>query len=140
MKKTFLKVSLCAIIASLAVTACKKKDDPSIKDRMVGSWKLHQLVKDGNNNGTLETTDTTYTFDTLNFIITFKNDGTGTQSQAGVPSGAFTWSVNGIYIVTTDTAAGSTPDALKIISGPSTTLTVSDTSAHPVEFTVLNKQ
>ncbi len=94
------------IIATLAIASCKKSSLASTSSKLVGTWKFHQMIKDGNGNNTIDAADTTVTVDTLNLTVVFNANGTLTQYQAGVAQGSSSkWSVNGNYIVTVDSGA-----------------------------------
>lgn len=47
MSKFFWRISLLAFSALLSLSACKKENEPSFKDRLVGGWKSDKVTFNG---------------------------------------------------------------------------------------------
>ena len=141
MKKTLIGLSIVSIAGTLTFSACKKSN-PSAQSKFVGTWKMHQMVVDTNNNKTLDVNDETIIVDSLDFIVKFNSNGTGSSSSgSGGGGGTFTWTLamNNTYIAITDSGS-TTASYMQITSQPGSSFTIADTSQSPMAWETFNKQ
>lgn len=88
-------------IGLLMLGACKKKEDDSVRGKLLGNWKLTAMAFDADSNGVMsasEKMDIT-PGDSLEGYVTFNGDGTGVTGMSNfvtTNTNNFTWSfING---------------------------------------------
>ena len=123
-------VALCATQACnnvAQVTAAVKA-----KEVLPGRWKIAKICADPKDTAGQPGDD--------NVIIEFKGDGSGSSTSPGGNS-TFKWVVgdNDNWLRITDDASGQL-NALSLTKMSSTSFTVKDTSAHPVQWETFQKQ
>lgn len=127
-KTTFLKLGALALLCAGLFTACKKdkKKEESNSQKIIGTWKLDFRADDLNANGSLDESEKDYPGAGEFEIVTFKSDGTLSDSVSfggvgiAIPG---TWSINGDQFVIT--VMGST-DTGTVVQLDATRLTVKD--------------
>jgi hypothetical protein len=149
LKTTIGIVSICLI----ALAACKKKKDDSVKARLSGKWTMTQVGTDANNNNVMDASEVVPAPDTLPIALTFKGDGNGDFSTSFFGTNlslAFTWTLSNsdkdinIKPASTTTGLPVTEGVLHIYSLTGAELVVKDTatidSALMNTWTVYKKQ
>jgi len=119
-----------AAVTLLAAASCKKKTDESVKAKLTGKWKYTKAGYDANSNGIADATELQPIPDSVDYFITFNNDGTGTGSHTSsgtTVSTPFTWQLinsdKDFVITTTEPgASGSHSDTAHVESLTSTDL------------------
>lgn len=76
--KTITKISL-TLLATLTLTACKKKETEllTVKDGLIGSWKLERQGSDLNKNNKFDTEEKNVVLDTAKFTFQLFKEGNG---------------------------------------------------------------
>ena len=93
-----LTVAFLAVVGM--TTSCKKDDEDTSKNRMIGTWNVQYIGSDDNENGSLEESEKEVITDTSRFTFTFKEGGTGeTVLTPSINTGVnttvpFTWSLD----------------------------------------------
>ncbi len=123
-----LMVAACNNVATGGNAAAKAKSV------LPGQWKIVHITNDPKDDSIGGNPDDN------NIIITFKEDGSGSSSSASGGS-SFKWTVgeSDNWLRITDNSTGQV-NALSLTKMSSSSFTVRDTSAHPVQWETFQKQ
>ena len=133
---------MAAGIAVFAFASCKKKNNPSVSDRLHGTWRPAFNAADANGNGVLDASEKVADSTSTVFKMTFNSNNTLVIYYMDTAIDQQSWNLqNGdTYIKFLDSAVGASPLYLHIDEITSSSMTLKDTSGGVVSWSIYAKQ
>lgn len=90
MKKNLQYSGIILLTFLIAITSCKKDDEKTLEEQLIGKWELQSAFYEYYENGQ-KTGEQSDTFDAGESVYEFLQDGTGNFYSDGTKKGTFTW-------------------------------------------------
>lgn len=142
----FMKLANIALtglcITLIVFASCKKHNNPSVSDNLVGTWKATYTATDTNGNGIMDPNERMVDTADANFRLVFNANGTLALTLFGTPIAQSSWSLinSNTYLKTVDTGSAGTTTIQHIDNLTSSSLTLKDTTGGTATWTIFAKQ
>jgi hypothetical protein len=139
MKKVI--IGMCLLLA--AFLSCNQKSGSSVKDNIVGKWKVVKDATDLNGNGKIDANEEVTDTANADFLLIFDANGSFTITAAGIQVAEMTWTLenDNTVVRTIDTSSGARDTTYQHIDNiTATNMTLKDSSVVPVKWSVFVKQ